>query len=76
MKYRNGDVIHGEWKGDFGKGTISHKDGSSYEVIFQELFKIVKICYGQGEFKGEKKHGFGTYILPSGNKYTGMYEVG
>ena len=29
----------------------------------------------KGEFRGEKKHGFGSYTLPSGNKYTGMYQV-
>ena len=32
MTYRNGDLHLGEWKGDDGKGTITHKDGSSYQV--------------------------------------------
>ena len=32
MTYRNGDLHLGEWKGDDGKGTITHNDGSSYQV--------------------------------------------
>ena len=33
MTYRNGDLYLGEWEGDLGKGKITHKDGSSYEVF-------------------------------------------
>ncbi len=29
----------------------------------------------QGEFLEEKKHGNGTYKFPSGNIYSGSYEV-
>ena len=32
MTYRNGDLHLGEWKGDDGKGSITHNDGSSYQV--------------------------------------------
>ena len=34
------------------------------------------ILYLQGEFLEEKKQGKGTYVFPSGNIYTGDYEVG
>ena len=32
MTFRNGDIVQGDWQGEFGKGSITYTDGSMYEV--------------------------------------------
>jgi hypothetical protein len=73
MTYRNGDIYTGVWDGDSGKGLIVYTDGSSYEVSSPQGRGMLPGA--QGEFLKDRKHGQGTYTLPSGNSYTGSYKV-
>ena len=40
MTFRNGDVVQGDWQGEFGKGSITYTDGSMYEVNPLDNFRI------------------------------------
>ena len=49
-----------------------------YCTVLRTLKNKISLCRKlvlQGEFLEEKKHGTGTYKFPSGNIYSGSYEV-
>ncbi len=84
IDYGEGEKYIGEFsKGkENGKGKLYHKDGTEEEVQFtdgvrarksQTITPVVEKPT-EGCVNGDCENGTGTYIFPSGNKYTGQFK--
>ena len=78
IKYPNGDVYIGEFKGVkfHGKGTLTRKDGSKYEGTWKKGVphgkgkrKYINGDLYEGEWRNFKRHGRGTFKSHYGLKY-------
>lgn len=80
----NGDVYEGGFVRGLkeGRGTLKFADGSQFTGTFSKdlingtgEFTSSKFNY-KGEYKDNKKHGFGEFVWANGARYTGHFRNG
>ena len=83
INYGEGEKYDGEFSNgkENGKGKLYHKDGTVEEVQFSDGIRVrksetltaIEEKPTTGCIDGDCENGTGTYIFPSGNKYTGQF---
>jgi len=83
VKYPNGDVYIGEFKGGkfHGKGTLTRKDGSMYEGAWEKGVphgkgkrKIFDGSLYEGEWRNFQRQGRGKQTNDNGSQYVGHWK--
>jgi len=71
LKKDLGDGVTRDYSGEFGN-TPGKREGKGKSKVYKDGNPIVEYV---GEFKNDRSHGQGTYLLADGREYVGEFNI-